>query len=405
MTGSLNWFSRLMSVLVILVLSLGARAEPLPALELDPTGTTVSGLSSGAYMAGQMHVAFSGAIGGAALVAGGPYFCAEGQVVLALQRCMSTLLGTPDVEALFALAQQHAASGAVDPLSNLADDRVYLFSGSEDTTVTRSVMDAAWAFYAMAGLAAPNVLYRTEVPAGHAFLVEGAENSCGATASPFLNDCGIDMAGEILRQFYGELAAPAEADLSRLLTFDQSEFLPDPTSHGMAGIGFVYIPEACEQRGACRLHIAFAGCKQTPDHIGDLYARTAGFNRWAERNRLVILYPQSSVSSGNPNGCWDWWGYDDLRYYTMFGRQTATVAAMSARLGVALHREDQPHLPSSFCRMTDEFNWQHWLENRAAFCGFFGVCAVGSGEALGPPYASTRLYESPGGVYSTTPCN
>ena len=42
-------------------------AEPLPSFRTDPAGITVSGLSSGAYMAGQMHVAFSDRIAGAGL--------------------------------------------------------------------------------------------------------------------------------------------------------------------------------------------------------------------------------------------------------------------------------------------------------------------------------------------------
>ena len=35
-------------------------AEPLPMLNVDLAQTTVSGLSSGAYMAGQFHIAYLG---------------------------------------------------------------------------------------------------------------------------------------------------------------------------------------------------------------------------------------------------------------------------------------------------------------------------------------------------------
>ena len=41
--------------------------------------TSVSGLSAGAYMAGQLQVAHSKQIVGAGIVAGGPFGCAEGQ--------------------------------------------------------------------------------------------------------------------------------------------------------------------------------------------------------------------------------------------------------------------------------------------------------------------------------------
>ncbi len=47
-------------------------AEPLPVLNLEPEATTVSGLSSGAFMAVQLQVAFSGAISGVGIVAGPP---------------------------------------------------------------------------------------------------------------------------------------------------------------------------------------------------------------------------------------------------------------------------------------------------------------------------------------------
>lgn len=375
-------------------------AEPLPAMQLDPDGTSVSGLSSGAYMAVQLHVANSGSLIGAGVVAGGPYFCAEGLLTTALNRCMQTTLGAPDAAALLARARAFADAGRIDPLAGLADDRVYLFSGTEDPTVTRPVMQAARAFYRQAGIAEERIKFIGDRPAGHAFVVEEASNACGVTGSPFINDCDYDQAGDILQHLYGALAPPAAMDAGRLLTFDQAEFLADPESHGMAAEGFVYVPAACEDGEPCRLHIAFAGCKQTPEHIGDLYARTTGYNRWAESNRLVILYPQSSRSPGNPNGCWDWWGYDDAAYHTKAGRQMAAVARMAARLGVPFAAAEPP----DFCREHEDWNWRHWLRGRAEACGFASVCAVGTGDLVGLVSGFSSLYESPEGNFTTTPC-
>ena len=84
------------SLLLLLLAQYAGAAEPLPRLNVDLLQTTVSGLSSGAYMAGQFHVAFSGEVVGAGIVAGGPYGCAEGRLLTALRRCMSTGLGEPD---------------------------------------------------------------------------------------------------------------------------------------------------------------------------------------------------------------------------------------------------------------------------------------------------------------------
>ena len=395
------------SVLVLMIVATTSHAapargaEPLPAMGLDPAGTTVSGLSSGAYMAVQFHVAHSASLLGAGVVAGGPYFCAEGQLPTALNRCMKTILGTPDAAALLARARALAGEGRIDALAGLAGDRVYLFSGSQDNTVTRPVMDAARDFYRQAGIADQAIKYVTTIAAGHGFIVEQASNACAATGSPFINDCDYDQAGDILQHLYGALQPPGAARAARLLAFDQAAFLATPESHGMASQGFAYIPSACQSGPACRLHIAFAGCKQTPADIGDLYARTTGYNRWAETNRLVILYPQSHTSGGNPNGCWDWWGYDDANYHTKRGRQMEAVARMATRLGVPLANGGPV---TGTCRKFDDWNWRHWLEGRAATCGWFSVCAVGSGEILGPGYRAATLYEKPEGNFSTTPC-
>jgi len=37
---------------------------------------------------------------------------------------------------------------------------------------------------------------------------------------------------------------------------------------------------------------------------------------------------QTVTSSGNPNACWDWWGYDSASYATQAGPQMAMVRAM-----------------------------------------------------------------------------
>lgn len=52
-------------------------AAPLPPLGVEPK-VTVSGLSSGGYMAAQFAVAFSASVQGVGVLAGGPYNCAQG---------------------------------------------------------------------------------------------------------------------------------------------------------------------------------------------------------------------------------------------------------------------------------------------------------------------------------------
>lgn len=61
------------------------------------------------------------------------------------------------------------------------------------------------------------------------------------------------------------------------------------------------------------MHVALHGCIQQREEIGDVYARNAGYLETAELNNIVVLFPQtiSQLVTGNPNGCFDWWGYDD----------------------------------------------------------------------------------------------
>jgi poly(3-hydroxybutyrate) depolymerase len=70
------------------------------------------------------------------------------------------------------------------------------------------------------------------------------------------------------------------------------------------------------------------GCRGHLIPFGTTFVRNAGYNRWAEANRIVVLYPQAEATPANPLGCWDWWAYDDPEYAKKTGRQMAAVKAM-----------------------------------------------------------------------------
>jgi poly(3-hydroxybutyrate) depolymerase len=113
------------------------------------------------------------------------------------------------------------------------------------------------------------------------------------------------------------------------------------------------LPPGCDGNNAqgCRLHVAFHGCLQDLDDIGMTFVRRAGYNAWADSNRLLILYPQAAAiyPFSNPNACWDWFAYDDTRYAQKNGRQMAAVKRMVDRLtGVtAIVALPPPPSPSS----------------------------------------------------------
>jgi hypothetical protein len=77
-------------------------------------------------------------------------------------------------------------------------------------------------------------------------------------------------------------------------------------------------------------------------------------NRWADTNKIIVLYPQTVPSRlppvYNPRGCRDWWGYDDPNYAKQSGRQMKAVKAMVDRLAsgyVAVPPSSPAHLTAS----------------------------------------------------------
>jgi poly(3-hydroxybutyrate) depolymerase len=79
----------------------------------------------------------------------------------------------------------------------------------------------------------------------------------------------------------------------------------------------------------------FHGCRQGAATLGERFVSEAGYNRWADTNRLIVLYPQVGASwwPYNPRGCWDWWGYTGAQYATKDAPQIRAVLAMVERLG------------------------------------------------------------------------
>jgi poly(3-hydroxybutyrate) depolymerase len=316
----------------LLALGLSARAlaaDPLPALQAE-SQYTVSGVSSGAYMAVQFHVAHSTVVKGAGAIAGGPYYCAQGSFWTAYYNCTTPGWFTPlpAVDWLKAETDRLAVAGRIDPPASLASARVWLFRGTEDRTVAREVVDALRMFYRR---------YKADVrlvadrPAGHAMVTTDSGNACPQTAAPYINDCDYDAAGALLTHLLGKVTQGKE-EPANLLIFDQTPFGARDIS--MADEGYVYVPNACRTR-RCRVHIAFHGCRQTTDDIGERFVREAGYNRWAEGSALIVLYPQAIKrfwATYNPRGCWDWWGYTGAQYATKQGPQIRAVKAMLERL-------------------------------------------------------------------------
>lgn len=327
-----------LAVALALPASAADAAPPLPRLRADLSQTTVSGFSSGAYMAGQFGVAYSGIVTGIGLVAGGPYYCTGEPADVpalrnALTRCMNPAFARvtpPDAQLLWTRTQRFAQDGLIDPVGNLARQRVFLFNGQKDRVLTSLVTAQARRFHQLAGVR--DIVYVDQVAAGHGMITDRpADNRCDASIGPFFNNCGIPLARQMLGAMYGPLKRPRQVVTGRVVAFSQREFATRET--GMSATAYAFVPKAC-LNGGCRVHVAFHGCWQDKDAVGDHFYRRAGYNETADANRIIVLYPQvdSTTVPYNPAGCWDYWGYSDRQFYAKRGAQLAAVRAMLERL-------------------------------------------------------------------------
>ena len=371
--------------------ALAAAADAaLPALKLSRDGVTVSGLSSGGYMAGQFQVAFSGLLSGAAVLAAGPYGCTRGQLSTAMRECscptdlapwLTQFPGWTGIGCRVPSASELAVRADtaltlnrlyLDDPANLARQRVWLLQGSQDPVVAPPLVEAAANFYRQHGVAASAIKLRPVAGAGHGLPVPGGPVACKLTASPYLTDCpGVDAAGELLAWLYGapgsaSVAAPGAAPAG-LMAFDQRRYRQHGVFDGLDDSGWLYVPAACTAQSGgtstCRLHVVFHGCAQgqgfagpSGQPIGRTFVEGAGYNRWAESHHLVLLYPQVRASTPspadqargatyqlNPQGCWDFWGYTNrdealTGVFRVYARRGAPQMAAVKRMVDALLR-------------------------------------------------------------------
>ncbi|MDE1714211.1 PHB depolymerase family esterase (plasmid) [Chromobacterium amazonense] len=331
---------------LLIVAHVSHAAAPLPPLGADSAQNTVSGLSSGAFMAAQFSVANSASVAGAGIVAGGPFYCAglvrmngvERFLITATTQCMRPLGDAPSGALAFQAAQRFADQGLIDPVDNLKRQRLYIFTGAADNIVLSKVVAQTLAFYKSAGVPDSQVRYVNNVNAGHALITANpGDLACSANAAPNLNNCGFVQSWDILRQLYGQLKTPASKLSGQLKDFDQSEFAQKGYT-GLSDIGHVYIPAVCAKE-SCRVHVVFHGCTQEDSNsIGNRFYTTTGYNELADSNRIVVLYPQIRADSErNPQGCWDFWGYSgkdptEPNYYAKNAPQMSAIRAMLDRL-------------------------------------------------------------------------
>jgi hypothetical protein len=354
-----------------MVVGLDSKVSQLGAYAVERGKSSVSGLSSGAFMTVQLHLAHSASFSGVGVIAGGPFRCAESYqdaaamaedayVQGALYICMNPLSpqSGPNAKHLAQVARETAKAKEIDAIEHLKNNRIYIFTGSEDSVVYSSVVQKTKEFYELLGVAPEHIQYVSDVPAGHSIITDNAEDSpLSSNRPPYINQGGFMQSHDILRHIYGPLKPPSERLSGSLIRFDQTEFFGGQSRASMSHFGYAYVPRAVQEGAPARVHIALHGCKQGYNYVnyvngrpdlqncppyGNRYITTTGYNHLADSNDIVVLYPQAQgIDDGatqNPDGCWDWWGYTSAHprkpdYYSRNAIQIKAIHSMLTRLG------------------------------------------------------------------------
>jgi hypothetical protein len=309
---------------------------------------TVSGVSAGAFMAVQHHVAYSSSIDGVGIVAGGPYWCAMADIDVATTSCEYD----PDrisLDLLYGATEYAYGLDSIDNPSFLVNAGVFLFSGKLDTVVDTGVVKKAESYYSHyigSSRAASQIKTVYNFSAEHSFPTVEYGNACKFLGEPFINACGYDGAGDLLEHIYhvnGKTLVRPSSNTSNLKNLEKletasylPEVVPSPKDISLDTVAFAYVPTQCRtgSKSGCTLHVAYHGCKQTRKLIGMQFVEDAGYLPWAEANNIVVLFPIAVESDlpFNPEGCFDWWGYTGEEYATQLAPQLITVTNMVTHL-------------------------------------------------------------------------
>ena len=305
----------------------------VPVLTLNLNQTTVSGLSSGGYMAAQFQLAHADWVKGAAIIAAGPLYCAQNNLLTALEHCINKITSPIPLAEINKELKLWSEQGLLASEAEIKQSRIWLLHGTADQKITKQVADALHQQY-QEWLPAAQLAYVQDKNFAHHMPTLSEGSPCDRSEAPFLGNCNYDAAGEALKFIRADLKAPATQNSGTVYPIQQQE-IAGQLAATMAEQGYVYVPKSCQQGQSCTLHISFHGCNQHADAVGMAYVEKAGFNRYADSNNIVVLYPQSRASNlmpMNPQACWDWWGYTDANYANRKGQQIQAVVKLAQSL-------------------------------------------------------------------------
>lgn len=278
-----------------------------------PGSFTVSGISSGGFMADQLAVSYSQRVKAAAIIAGGYFYCAENhlqdywqktgaigllqyqvnpQPLKLLSSVMSKFffdikdfyapsLSNPLYRALTVCMKQPqynllsqqiwglafeqmkilAQENKIDPLINIKDQKYLLYHGGKDQVVDPQMQGQIEIIKKYFGNTSIKVIANPE--GGHNFpTAKKTSLKCHQEQPPYVGSCQLDLASEIINYFYPEFENKAYS-VGAIRTFVVSQDTPErPDS--IAPYGYAVASDYCMKAPKnCKVHVALHGCKMS----------------------------------------------------------------------------------------------------------------------------------------------
>ena len=286
----------------------------LAVLNLDPQSVLTAGLGDAGDFAHQFHIAFSATVSGACVFSGQPFNCATsgfagdsqswhdkinalgGSASSANDHCKSDP-DVVDVGSLVDYPRRHCGQNPVsvpecfDDVNYVKRSRVFLFRGTHDT------ISKVGAIENVDGLLAQMITdpqKSIKVVRDQAF-----GHTVPLRSTPHVGHsepAGYDGPGECLRHVFDSPAMRSEsAKPANWLSFDQTEFADERGAVGFERLGWIYVPERCQDLNGqgpgaspCKLVLRPSKCSPAADPISE---EMKAWAEYGEGSGIVILYP------------------------------------------------------------------------------------------------------------------
>jgi poly(3-hydroxybutyrate) depolymerase len=321
----------------------------------DNNKYTISGISSGGFMANQMATIFSSQFSGVGTVAGGFYYCAEDYlprkvredsltigtqdlflfepttqiltdslnpfVILTggkpnlwfrpqkgnpIYQSVSICMGNPD-KAKFPVdyIKTNLAQKLIDPLTNMRDQKVFIYHGKVDSVLNIKMQEKMKEYYHAMGVQDSNVA--TLIGEGsHNFPTDRTDGiDCDKEEVPYVSSCNLDVAGKILVHLFDDKIVRTEVNKDHIYVVDQTLTLSNigkneadwtrPTA-SVASYGYLYASDKClNQPESCHLHVALHGCKMSDSYNEDFQTQyqnqVNNFRIVSMRSKEILFNP------------------------------------------------------------------------------------------------------------------